>query len=178
MSYEVAKSGKAIFFCSLLSTIFLTSCSTVTTTEYEATARTTYTWQVEYFVNQSNDNLTRFETFASTSLLNRNGIKPDNAFTGPDDKGLWWAALPPRPTVDDIEQRQKLAQKPGTAQLIKSIDYQLSYTADNTQKTLPTNYQVYRTVVKAYPQKPPLQLTLGINDNTVEKAQLSNQFKP
>ncbi len=169
MSYAIAKSGKLIFFCSWLSTIFLTSCSTVTTTDYEATARTTYTWQVEYAINPSSDNLTRFETFASTSLLNRNGIKPENAVTGPDDKGLWWAALPPRPTVDEIEQRQK-SQKPGTPQLIKSVDYRLTYTVGDQQQTLPANYQVYRQVVKAYPQKAPLQLTLGVNNDTVEKA--------
>lgn len=175
MSREVARNGKSIFFWSCLSTIFLVSCSSVTTTEYEATARTIYTWQVEYAVNPGSDNLTRFETFASTSLLNRNGIKPENAVTGPDDKGLWWAALPPRPTVDEIEQHQKLSQKPSSPQLIKSVDYQLTYTADNTAQTLPTNYQVYRQVVKAYPQKSPLQLTLGVNDHTVEKAQLSSK---
>lgn len=172
MSNAIATKSKLIFFCSWLSTIFLASCSTVTTTQYEATARTTYTWQVEYFVNQSNDNLTRYETFATSSLLNRNGIKPENAVTGPDDKGLWWAALPPRPTVDEIEQRQK-SQKPGSPQLIKSVDYRLTYTAGNQQQTLPANYQVYRQVVKAYPQKTPLQLTLGVNNDTVEKAQLS-----
>lgn len=41
----------------------------------------------------------------------------------------------------------------------------------NTQNTLPTNYDFYRQVVKAYPQKTPLQLTLGINDDSVEKAE-------
>ncbi len=171
MIYAIATRGKLIF---LLSTIFLNSCSTVTTTKYAATARTTYTWQIEYFVNQSNDNLTYYQTFASTSLVNRNGIKPENAVTGPDDKGLWWAALPPRPTVDEIEQRRKPAQKPGSPQLIKSVDYQLSYTAGTIVQILPANYQVYRQVVKAYPEKLPLQLTLGVNDNTVEKAQLSS----
>ncbi len=172
MSYAIANRGKLIF---LLSTIFLASCSTVTTTDYEATARTIYTWQVEYFVNQSNDNLTYFETFAATCLLNRNGIKPENAVTGPDDKGLWWAALPPRPTVDEIEKRQKVSYKPGSPQLIKSVDYQLSYSVGTKVQTLPANYQVYRQAVKAYPQKAPLQLTLGVNDNTVEKAQLGSE---
>ncbi len=42
-------------------------------------------------------------------------------------------------------------------------------------RSLPANYQVYRQAVKAYLQKAPLQLTLGVNDNTVEKAQLSSQ---
>lgn len=161
-----------IIFCSGLSAIALTSCSTLTTAEYEATARTTYTWQVEYATDPSKDSLTRFESFATTSLLNRNGIKPIGAVTGPDDRGLWWAALPPRPTVDEIEQRQKYLEKPSTPQLIKSVDYQLSYRSGEQQRTLPANYQVYRQVVKAYPQKTPLQLTLGVNDSTVEKAEV------
>ncbi|QFS51829.1 hypothetical protein GXM_09323 [Nostoc sphaeroides CCNUC1] len=41
----------------------------------------------------------------------------------------------------------------------------------NSQNTLPTNYEVYRQVVKAYPERTPLELTLGVNDNSVEKAE-------
>jgi hypothetical protein len=44
----------------------------------------------------------------------------------------------------------------------------------NIQNTLPTNCEVYRQVVKAYPQRTPLELTLGVlgvNDNSVEKAE-------
>ncbi len=40
---------------------------------------------------------------------------------------------------------------------------------------MPTSYQVYRQVVKAYPHSAPIQLILGINNNTVEKAQLSDE---
>lgn len=172
MSAIASTKAGLIIFLSGLSTIALTSCSTVTTTEYEATARTTYTWQVEYSTNASKDNLTRFETFAVSSLLNRNGIKPANAVTGPDARGLWWGALPPRPTVDKIEQRQKFLEKASNAQLIKSVDYQITYRSVEQQRTLPTNYQVYRQVVKAYPQKTPLQITLGVNNDTVEKAEV------
>lgn len=45
----------------------------------------------------------------------------------------------------------------------------------NSQQTLPTNYDVYRQVVKAYPQGTPLELTLGVNDNSVEKAEPVNK---
>jgi hypothetical protein len=38
-------------------------------------------------------------------------------------------------------------------------------------RPLPTNYEVYRQVVKAYPTRQALQLTLGVNDNSVEKAE-------
>jgi len=37
------------------------------------------TWQVKYSLNPTSDKLPRFETFASTSLLNRNGLKPEGA---------------------------------------------------------------------------------------------------
>ena len=84
----------------------LTSCSTLTTDQYEATALTKYTWQVKYANDLINETSPRFEAFANTELLNRNGLKPDKAVTGPDDRGLWWSALPPRPTVDEVEGRK------------------------------------------------------------------------
>lgn len=43
----------------------LTSCSTVTTDQYEATARATYTWQVKYSLDPTSDKLPRFETFST-----------------------------------------------------------------------------------------------------------------
>lgn len=149
---------------------FVTSCSRVTTDQYEATARTSYTWQVKYSIDLTEDKLPRFETFASTSLLNRNGQKPEGAVTGPDDRGLWWPALPPRPTVDRVEQRKRPQEEATTPQLLKAVEYQLTYRVGDNQRTLPTNYQVYRTVVKADVRSLPLQLTLGVNDNSVEKA--------
>jgi hypothetical protein len=47
----------------------------------------------------------------------------------------------------------------------------MTYGVGNALHTLPTNYEVYRQVVKAYAQKTPLELTLGVNDNSVEKAE-------
>ncbi|MBW4670168.1 MAG: hypothetical protein KME60_22845 [Cyanomargarita calcarea GSE-NOS-MK-12-04C] len=157
----------------LFSLLFLTAiagCSTLTTNEYEATALTSYTWQVKYADDLTSQPSPRFETFATTSLLNRNGLKPNGAVTGPDDRGLWWAALPPRPTVDDVERRKegKQASQP---ELLKSVKYELTYQVGSEQRTLPANYEVYRQVVKAYPSRTPLELTLGVQDNSVEKAE-------
>ncbi len=150
----------------------LTSCSTLSTDVYEATAITKYTWQVKYATDLANDTSPRFETFATTTLLNRNGNKPEQAVTGPDDQGLWWPALPPRPTLDEVQQRlsppQSEASKP---ELLKSVQYKLTYGVGDQQKTLPTNYDVYRQVVKAYPSHTPLELTLGVNEDSVEKAE-------
>lgn len=154
----------------VLTTLTLSSCSTLTTDQYEATALTSYTWQIKVADDLAKENLARFETFATTSLLNRNGLKPSGAVTGPDDKGLWWPALPPRPSVDEVEQRKK-HQQASNPELLKSVKYELNYRVGEQQRTLPTNYEVYRQVVKAYPSRTPLQLTLGLNDNSVEKAE-------
>lgn len=160
-----------VILSAILSAIALTSCTNITTNEYVATAKTTYTWQVKYSLDPTSAKTPRFETFTSTSLVNRNGIKPAGAVIGPDDRGLWWPHLPPRPSVDEVEQRKRPQEIASTPELLKSVDYQLSYRTDSSQVTLPTNYQVYRQVVKAYPQKIPLQLTLGLNNNSVEKAE-------
>jgi hypothetical protein len=82
----------------VLTALTLTSCSTTTAEQYEATALTSYSWQVKYANNLTSEPRPRIETFATTSVLNRQ-------------------------------------------------------------------------VVKAYPQKTPLELTLGVNDNSVEKAE-------
>jgi hypothetical protein len=151
----------------MLTALTLSSCSNVTTSQYEATALTTYTWRVQYIDEPS----PQFENFATTSLLNRNGLKPEGAVTGPDDRGLWWPALPPRPTVGEVEQRKKPQQEVSKPELLKTVEYKITYGVGSPQKTLPTNYDVYREVVKAYPSRIPLQFTLGVNDNTVEKAE-------
>lgn len=158
----------------LIGAIALTGCSTLTTNQYEATAKTTYTWQVKYSRDLTSSKTPRFETFTSTSVVNRNGIKPAGGVKGPDERGLWWPPLPPRPTVDEVEQRKRPQEEATAPELVKSVEYQLRYQAGDRQRTLPTNYQVYRQVVKAYPQQIPLQLTLGINDNSVEKAEPLN----
>ncbi|MCD8486835.1 MAG: hypothetical protein LRZ84_08870 [Desertifilum sp.] len=149
----------------------LSACDTVTTTQYEATALTTYTWQVEYATSLSSSKSSRFENFTSTSLLNRNGIQPEMAVTGPDDRGLWWPALPPRPTVDEVEAKTQANEMARTPELIKSVYYEISFQANNQTQTLPTNYEVYREVVKAYPNQIPLELVLGLNNQSVEKAE-------
>ncbi|KOP27761.1 hypothetical protein AMR41_03450 [Hapalosiphon sp. MRB220] len=156
-----------------LTALTLTSCSTVTTNQYEATALTTYTWQVKYAYDVANEPSPRFETFATASVLNRNGVKPPGRVIGPDDKGLWWPTLPPRPSVSEIEQRKKPQEQASTPEILKSVEYKLTYTVDSQQKTLPTNYEVYRQVVKAYPSNTPLQLTLGVDNNSVEKAEVA-----
>ncbi|WP_196526459.1 hypothetical protein [Nostoc commune] len=154
-----------------LTALTLTSCSTTTAEQYEATALTSYTWQVKYANNPTSEPRPRIETFTTTSVLNRNGVKPPGEVIGPDDRGLWWPTLAPRPTVDEVEQRKRPQEEVGKPELVKNVKYKLTYGVGNSQQTLPTNYDVYRQVVKAYPQRTPLELTLGVNDNSVEKAE-------
>lgn len=156
-------------------TVALTSCSTVTTNQYEATVQTTLTWQVKYSIDPTNDKIPHFEEFASNSLLSRNGEKAKDAVIGPDEKGLWWPALPPRPSIDQVEQRQQPQEKPGTPELLQTAKYQITFQQQGQKVTLPTNYDVYRQVARAYPSRKPLQLTLGISDRSVEKAELAGQ---
>jgi hypothetical protein len=162
------------FFSPVIGVVLATTvagCTVVTTDRYEATALTRYTWQVSYSTDPTHTRGQRFEAFASTTLLNQNGQKPINAVTGPDDRGLWWAALPPRPTLEAIEQRQQPLEQPETPQLIKQVEYRLRFQRAGAVVTLPTNYDVYREAVKAISAGASLSLTLGLADRTVEKAE-------
>ncbi|HEY9659997.1 MAG TPA: hypothetical protein V6C65_16190 [Allocoleopsis sp.] len=168
ISQNIKRGGLAITTFSL--GWLLTSCAMIITTKYEATALTTYTWQVEYVSNPDKPIRNRREKFASTSLLNRNGKRPDDAVTGPDDQGLWWPAIPPRPTVDEIEAEKRSQDQVGSPKLIKSVDYSITYEDEGKEFTLPTNYSVYRQVVKAYPNQTPLELTIAADNRFVTKA--------
>ncbi len=158
-----------VMLMGLVLAIALNSCSRVIIKEYEATALTNYTWRVEYFISH-NEKYPRVEEFASSSLLNINGKKPEGVLIDPDDKGLWWPPLPPRPTLDEIEQRQKPAEKHSRPELLRTVQYQLDYKHNGGTVKLPTNYSVYRQAVKAHAKGQPLKLILGINNGWVEKA--------
>lgn len=144
----------------------------ITTDQYEAVAKVTYTWQVQYSPNLGGDRKPRLEQFGSTSLTNRNGVRPDDAVTGPDDRGLWYPALPPRPTVDEMEDRQKSSsEEMSPPELLKDAEYSIAYSAPGEMRTLPTNYQAYRQAVRAYADQRPLLLTLGLRNGSILKAE-------
>jgi hypothetical protein len=146
----------------------VSGCTTVATEQFEATALTTYTWRVEYTTDPGDRRRTRTEEFASTSLLNQNGERPDEAVTGPDDQGLWWGELPPRPTVEEMEERKRSLEQIGTPELLKTVEYSLTYTAEGQTRTLPTDHSVYRKAVRAYQDGQALEVLLGVGDATVE----------
>ena len=145
------------------------------TADFQGIATTTYTWQVEYVPRspgQDRPNDRRLEQFESTTLTTTNGIRPDAAGSGPDSKGLWWPVLPSEPSVDDIEARLRSGETARSPEIIKSTAYQLSFNQAGEEKTLPTDYEVYRQSVKAFERERPLLLTLGPQDNSVIQAEI------
>ncbi len=98
----------------LLSLLGLVSCTTpqgelVSNTDCIAsTALATYGWEVAYFPERFRNevNRHRVKVFASAELLNRNGEQPEGEVIGPDDEGVWWPLLPPRPTADEVDERR------------------------------------------------------------------------
>ena len=155
-----------------LPVLVVSGCTNLLTNDYEATAVATYIWQVEYSGQTDRPLDRRIERFESTSLTNIDGIQPDAAVSGPDDQGLWWPALPPRPTVDDLEAGQKDRETIGTPELLKKVDYTLSFYMDGGQQTLPANYSVYRQAVKGKQEQRSLELTLGPAEKSVTKAEI------
>ena len=164
----------------LLVSVSATSCNQVGTAAnptdtFQATATTTYTRQVEYVprsVSQDRPNDRRLEQFDSTTVGNSNGVRPDAAGSGPDNKGLWWPVLPAEPTVDDIEDRRLNGETARNPQIIKSSDYAITFNLAGEEKTLPANYEVYRQAVKATEKERSLLLTLGPQDESVIQAEV------
>ncbi len=153
--------------------VAIAACEPITTnfytTDYSATATVTYTWQVRYnkATGQDRPNDTRLEKFASVSLENQNGVRPGLAVTGPDDQGLWWPQLPPKPTVDEVEARLDKNERAEAPELIRSVAYILTVDQAGQQQTLPTSYKVYRQVVKAHANQRPLEVILGPQNGAV-----------
>jgi hypothetical protein len=160
------------WLCPVATIGLLFGCTPVNTADYSAKAITTYIWRVEY--NDGNDRVPdRIEDFTTTSLTTYNSVKPEDAVTGPDDRGLYWPALPPKPTLDEIEKRTKAAnEKPGAPLLHQADRYEVSYNREGKNVTVPTNYDVYRTVSQNAKTQTPLRFILGVDDQRVEKAEV------
>ncbi len=152
--------------------IALNSCGTSESGagQYEATARATYTWRVNYANDPTEDKRGRYEEFESTSLVNVNGEKPEGAVLQDDNTGIWWPKLPPKPSIDEIEAKKKQpGEKIGRLELGQNVEYRVKFNQEGERLNLPTNYSVYRQVAKAYPDTP-LRFTMGVNNGSVTKA--------
>ncbi|MGV0028241.1 hypothetical protein [Phormidesmis priestleyi] len=112
-----------------------------------ATAIATQTWEVTYYISKTSGgmNTQRTHSFQSNTLTNLNGTKPVNAASGPDDNGIWWPALPPRPTADEVDQHRETQERNDPPLLQRSVDYQLGCETG----TLLTDALTYREVSRA-----------------------------
>lgn len=106
----------------------------------------TQTWQVDYYISKTSGGLNsrRTQSFQSNTVTNLNGEKPTTAVSV-DDNGIWWAALPPRPTADEVDQHRDLQEQNDPPSLQRSVDYQLQ--CDETK--LLTDAPLYREVSRA-----------------------------
>lgn len=152
--------------------LILNSCTRLIIDEYQAIATTTLTWRVEYYIG-SNDrpSRSRWEIFESATLENINGQRPPDAFGEADDKGLWWPRIPPKPTLSEIEDRQKTGERHNPPEMLRQVDYAISYQQGSSYVTLPTHHSVYRQAVRAAESGQALKLILRADDRFVEKAE-------
>jgi hypothetical protein len=112
-----------------------------------AIAIATQTWEVDYYISKTSGgmNTQRTHSFQSNTLTNLNGEKPVNAASGPDDSGIWWTALPARPTADEVDQNRETQERNDPPMLQRSVDYQLLCETG----TLLTDALTYREVSRA-----------------------------
>lgn len=149
--------------------------TTLVTNAYEATATTIYTWLVEYTpqgVTQDRPNDRRIETFDSSYRVNINGEPAVQDFGNPDSQGLWWPALPPKPTVDELEARQKRREVFAEPQISKSVQYALTFEENGEMITVATNYSVYREAVRGLQAQRPIQLAFGRQEAYIRQAEV------
>lgn len=157
-----------LIIASFLMVVTLNSCTKLIVNDYQATAETTITWRVKYYIGDASKQY-RWEEFSSNSLVNVNGERPAEAYGEVDDKGLWWPSIPPKPSLDEIEARQKTGEKHDPPERLREVDYAISYDQGGSYARLPTNYSVYRQAVKAYESGQSIKLILRVDENYVEK---------
>ncbi len=149
----------------------------VTTGTYEATATVTQTWRAEYARSFDRRQTIHMETFESNSLVNRNGVRPEGAATGPDDEGLYWPPLPPRPTADDLDSRKRepIEQRTDPA-ILRDVDYAITFDYNGQRRTLPTTRTVYREASQAFADQQALEVTFGPGEQSIGAARRIANF--
>ncbi|ELR98040.1 hypothetical protein [Gloeocapsa sp. PCC 73106] len=150
--------------------IILNGCTQLIIDEYEAIALTSLTWRVEYYIGD-NDKRSRWEEFSSASLENINGERPVDAFGEADDQGLWWPRIPTKPTINEIEARQKTGESHNRPEMLREVSYSIAYNQGGRLANIPTHYPVYRQAVKAIQSGQSLKLILRVDDQFIEKAE-------
>ncbi len=156
---------------------YLATGDIVTTGTYEATATVTQTWRAEYARSFDRRQTIHMETFGSNSLVNRNGVRPEGAATGPDDNGLYWPPLPPRPTADELEARKREPiEQRSELGLQRDVEYALTFDYNGQRRTLPTTRTVYREASQAFADQQALEVTFGPGEQSVGAARRIANF--
>lgn len=153
----------------------IAGCSEVVTDDFEAMAVTTYTWRAEYTpdgVTPDRPREGRMVEFETNSLVNMNGEPTVDPTGERDSNGIWWPAIPPKPSVDDLEARLKDGEQYAEPLIDKSIEFTITFDQQGETVTLPTNDTVYRRAVQAHERDRPLELLLGPQDASVQKAEI------
>lgn len=111
-----------------------------------AIAIATQTWEVNYYTSKTSGGLNtqRLQPFQSNTITNLNGERPLNAVSI-DDNGIGWAALPPRPTADEVDQQRQTQEQNDPPQLQRSVEYQLRCESGS----LKTDDSTYREASRA-----------------------------
>lgn len=126
-----------------------------------AVAEATQTWEVEYYISKTSGGLNsrRTQQFQGNTLTNLNGTKPQGAASGPDDNGVWWAALPPRPNADEVDRNRQPQERNDPPLLQRSVNYQLRC----EDGTLSTDAQTYREAARALRTGPTVLVSYSLN---------------
>ncbi len=152
----------------------LGGCQAAVVADYTVTAITTYTWVADYRpagVSPDRPSDTRMETFATSQLVIENNQRPADAVGTADAQGLWWPPLPPQPTVDDLEARQRERERASAPRVIQSVDYQLTFALEGEQRTVPMQYSVYRKALRAQTQGSAIAITLAPGQGLVTQVE-------
>lgn len=112
-----------------------------------AIADVTNTWRVTYYTNRThlNPNNVRIEEFGKTQLTNRNGEKPTDAASGPNEDGVWLPALPPEPTPEEIENQRQFGERYDPPELKRTVKFTLQCTVGD----LEANGAIYQQAIAA-----------------------------
>lgn len=98
-----------------------------------AIARATQAWRVNYDSDRSrlNPNNQRIVEFGSAKVVTRNGkveqpsqsVKP--AELGTQENGIWYPAVPPKPSASEMAERRERGERIGTPELYRAVKYTL-----------------------------------------------------
>ena len=143
----------------------LASCGADTepvgTTQCEAAiARASYRWRVDYSPSRSTSSRIqeRSEFFEGSELINRNREQPEGAVSGPDGDGIWWPALPPRPSLEAIDNAAERLEDSSDPTLVRKVDYFLQC----DEGDLSTDRRTYRRTSTEFRSGNTVEVSYGL----------------